>query len=78
MRAVHIEFSRFFNLPTCQVGKLAAFFLKKRKKFKIIFDAGMKDGKIPKTGLLTEKKGNGKRFPFEFHKIPPGGIGIWL
>ena len=74
-RAAHIEFSCFFNLPTCPVGKLAAFFQKKRKNFKNIFDAFLKGGKIPKTGLPTEKKGNEMHCSFDFHKIPPGGIG---
>ena len=32
-------------------------------------------GKMPKTWPICAKKRIGDRFPFEFHKIPPWGIG---
>ena len=43
--------------------------------FEKIFLSFLVPGKMPKTWPNCAKKGIGDRFPFEFHKIPPWGIG---
>ena len=43
--------------------------------FEKIFLSFLVPGKMPKTWPICAKKRIGDRFPFEFHKIPPWGIG---
>ena len=67
-----VDFSIY--LPAQWVSS-PAFSGKNGKISKNFFTSFLEHGKIPKTGLPTVKRGNEKRCPFEFHKIPPGGIG---